>query len=171
MTKETLASVLADNAQVNTISALVIRGKVNQVPKELESMTTSTFIENLPGYKAQNLTFSFMIGFLIVIAAIVIGIFIYILTLQKKAIFGVLKAQGISNGYLSRMVFAQTFILAILAVSLGLACAVFLPTSVPFQVNPLFFAGISVLMVLIAVFGALFSVVSIVKVDPLKAIG
>ena len=89
MTKETLASVLADNAQVNTISALVIRGKVNQVPKELESMTTSTFIENLPGYKAQNLTFSFMIGFLIVIAAIVIGIFIYILTLQKKAIFGV----------------------------------------------------------------------------------
>ena len=175
MTKETLASVLADNAQVNTISALVIRGKVNQVPKELESMTTSTFIENLPGYKAQNLTFSFMIGFLIVIAAIVIGIFIYILTLQKKAIFGVLKAQGISNGYLSRMVFAQTFILAILAVSLGLALtllsAVFLPTSVPFQENPLFFAGISVLMVLIAVFGALFSVVSIVKVDPLKAIG
>ncbi|MBT0890613.1 ABC transporter permease [Streptococcus lutetiensis] len=175
MTKETLASVLADNAQVNTISALVIRGKVNQVPKELESMTTSTFIENLPGYKAQNLTFSFMIGFLIVIAAIVIGIFIYILTLQKKAIFGVLKAQGISNGYLSQMVFAQTFILAILAVSLGLALtllsAVFLPTSVPFQVNPLFFAGISVLMVLIAVFGALFSVVSIVKVDPLKAIG
>lgn len=175
MTKETLASVLADNAQVNTISALVIRGKVNQVPKGLESMTTSTFIENLPGYKAQNLTFSFMIGFLIVIAAIVIGIFIYILTLQKKAIFGVLKAQGISNGYLSRMVFAQTFILAILAVSLGLAVtllsAVFLPTSVPFQVNPLFFAGISVLMILIAVFGALFSVVSIVKVDPLKAIG
>ncbi|MCO4469258.1 putative ABC transporter permease [Streptococcus infantarius subsp. infantarius] len=175
MTKETLASVLADNAQVNTISALVIRGKVNQVPKELKSLTTSTFIENLPGYKAQNLTFSFMIGFLIVIAAIVIGIFIYILTLQKKAIFGVLKAQGISNGYLSRMVFAQTFILAILAVSLGLALtllsAVFLPTSVPFQVNPLFFAGISVLMVLIAVFGALFSVVSIVKVDPLKAIG
>ncbi|SDL27520.1 ABC transporter permease [Streptococcus equinus] len=175
MTKETLASVLADNAQVNTISALVIRGKTSQVPKGLESMTISTFIENLPGYKAQNLTFSFMIGFLIVIAAIVIGIFIYILTLQKKAIFGVLKAQGISNFYLSKMVFVQTFILAILAVSLGLALtllsAVFLPTSVPFQVNPLFFAGISVMMVLIAVFGALFSVISIVKVDPLKAIG
>lgn len=175
LSKETLTSILGDNSQAATISALVVRGKVNQVPKGLESMTTASFIENLPGYKAQNLTFSFMIGFLIVIAAIVIGIFIYILTLQKKEIFGVLKAQGISNGYLSRMVFAQTFILAILAVSLGLAVtllsAVFLPTSVPFQVNPLFFAGISVLMVLIAVFGALFSVVSIVKVDPLKAIG
>lgn len=175
MTKETLASILGDNSQAATISALVVRGKVNQVPKGLESMTTASFIENLPGYKAQNLTFSFMIGFLIVIAAIVIGIFIYILTLQKKEIFGVLKAQGISNGYLSRMVFAQTFILALLAVGLGLlvtmASALVLPTSVPFQINPLFFAGISVLMILIAVFGALFSVVSIVKVDPLKAIG
>ena len=175
LSKETLTSILGDNSQAATISALVVRGKVNQVPKGLESMTTASFIENLPGYKAQNLTFSFMIGFLIVIAAIVIGIFIYILTLQKKEIFGVLKAQGISNGYLSRMVFAQTFILALLAVGLGLlvtmASALVLPTSVPFQINPLFFAGISVLMVLIAVFGALFSVVSIVKVDPLKAIG
>lgn len=175
LSKDTLTSILGDNSQAATISALVVRGKVNQVPKGLESMTTASFIENLPGYKAQNLTFSFMIGFLIVIAAIVIGIFIYILTLQKKAIFGVLKAQGISNGYLSRMVFAQTFILALLAVGLGLlvtmASALVLPTSVPFQINPLFFAGISVLMILIAVFGALFSVVSIVKVDPLKAIG
>lgn len=175
LSKDTLTSILGDNSQAATISALVVRGKVNQVPKGLESMTTASFIENLPGYKAQNLTFSFMIGFLIVIAAIVIGIFIYILTLQKKEIFGVLKAQGISNGYLSRMVFAQTFILALLAVGLGLlvtmASALVLPTSVPFQINPLFFAGISVLMILIAVFGALFSVVSIVKVDPLKAIG
>ena len=164
MTKETLTSILGDNSQAATISALVVRGKVNQVPKGLESMTTASFIENLPGYKAQNLTFSFMIGFLI-----------DILTLQKKEIFGVLKAQGISNGYLSRMVFAQTFILALLAVGLGLlvtmASALVLPTSVPFQINPLFFAGISVLMILIAVFGALFSVVSIVKVDPLKTIG
>lgn len=108
------------------------------------------------------------------IAAIVIGIFIYILTLQKKAIFGVLKAQGISNGYLSRMVFAQTFILAILAVSIGLAVtllsAVFLPTSVPFQVNSLFCRNQCVDGSYCR-FGALFSVVSIVKVDPLKAIG
>ena len=32
------------------------------------------FIEYLPGYKAQNITFGFMIGFLVVISAIVIGI-------------------------------------------------------------------------------------------------
>ena len=57
-------------------------------------MTTSTFIENLPGYKAQNLTFSFMISFLIVIAAIVIGIFIYIFDTAEKAIFGVLKRKA-----------------------------------------------------------------------------
>jgi len=46
-----------------------------------------------------------------------------------------------------------------------------LPQAVPFQVNSLFFAGISVLMILIAIVGAFFSVRTIVKIDPLKAIG
>lgn len=173
--KETLDSFVPAANQSEMISAVVTKGKVHQVPEGLEVVSITDFIEELPGYRAQNLTFSFMIGFLIIIAAIVIGIFIYILTLQKKEIFGVLKAQGISNTYLSKMVFAQTFILAVLAVSLGLVLtlvsAKVLPATVPFQVNPLFFGVISILMIVIAVFGALFSVLSIVKVDPLRAIG
>lgn len=116
-----------------------------------------------------------MIGFLILIAALVIGIFIYILTLQKKAVFGVLKAQGVSSAYLAKSVIAQTFLLSLVAVGLGmgltLLTALILPVAVPFQVNYLFFSGIGVLMVLMAVLGALFSILSIVKVDPLKAIG
>jgi len=42
---------------------------------------------------------------------------------------------------------------------------------VPFQINLLFFASISVMMILIAMLGAFFSVRTIVKIDPLKAIG
>ena len=53
-----------------------------------------------------------MIGFLIVIAAIVIGIFIYVLTMQKVNIFGVMKAQGISSGYIAKSIISQTFILS-----------------------------------------------------------
>ena len=121
------------------------------------------------------LTFGFMIGFLIVIAAIVIGIFIYVLTMQKSDIFGVMKAQGISSRYIAFSVIAQTFLLATVGVLVGLAAtigtALVLPQAVPFQVNSLFFAGISVLMILIAIVGAFFSVRTIVKIDPLKAIG
>ena len=157
------------------ISAVLVRGKVSQLPKGLDKLSISQFIEKLPGYRAQNITFSFMIGFLILIAALVIGIFIYILTLQKKAVFGVLKAQGVSSAYLAKSVIAQTFLLSLVAVGLGmgltLLTALILPVAVPFQVNYLFFSGIGVLMVLMAVLGALFSILSIVKVDPLKAIG
>lgn len=46
--------------------------------------TIQDFSFALPGYQAQVLTFSLMIGFLIGIAAFVLAIFIYILTMQKK---------------------------------------------------------------------------------------
>ena len=126
-------------------------------------------------YNAQVLTFGFMIGFLIVIAAIVIGIFIYVLTMQKINIFGVMKAQGITGGFIARSVVAQTFILSFVGILLGLVGTVgtslVLPDAVPFQSNWLFFGVISLLMLVVAVLGALFSVRTIVKIDPLKAIG
>ena len=71
----------SDKARIN---AIVTRGTVEEVPDELTATKISDFINELPGYSAQVLTFGFMIGFLIVIAAIVIGIFIYVLTMQKS---------------------------------------------------------------------------------------
>lgn len=170
--------VPADKARINGI---VVRGKDNTIDQvkvtddDLSLYSIQDFISQLPGYNAQVLTFGFMIGFLIIIAAIVIGIFIYVLTLQKISIFGVMKAQGISSSYISASVIMQTFLLAIIGVGLGLlgtiGTALVLPAAVPFKVNWLFFAGISGAMLIVAVLGALFSVRTIVKVDPLKAIG
>lgn len=157
------------------INAIITRGTVDSVPDDLDKTSISSFINDLPGYSAQVLTFGFMIGFLIVIAAIVIGIFIYVLTMQKAEIFGVMKAQGISSRYISNSVIAQTFLLATVGVVVGLAAtlgtALVLPDAVPFQVNMLFFGGISLLMILVALIGAFFSVRTIVKIDALKAIG
>ncbi|EGP4887622.1 ABC transporter permease [Enterococcus faecium] len=162
----------SENARIN---AIVVRGKINDLPEDLEQNKISKFINELPGYNAQVLTFGFMIGFLIVIAAIVIGIFIYVLTMQKINIFGVMKAQGITGGFIARSVVAQTFILSFVGILLGLVGTVgtslVLPDAVPFQSNWLFFGVISLLMLVVAVLGALFSVRTIVKIDPLKAIG
>lgn len=162
----------SENARIN---AIVTRGKIKEVPDDLVATDISKFINELPGYNAQVLTFGFMIGFLIVIAAIVIGIFIYVLTMQKSEIFGVMKAQGISSRYIAFSVIAQTFLLATSGVLIGglatIGTALVLPASVPFQINLLFFASISVMMILIAMLGAFFSVRTIVKIDPLKAIG
>lgn len=162
----------SENARIN---AIVTRGKIKEVPDDLVVTDISKFINELPGYNAQVLTFGFMIGFLIVIAAIVIGIFIYVLTMQKSEIFGVMKAQGISSRYIAFSVIAQTFLLATSGVLIGglatIGTALVLPAAVPFQINLLFFASISVMMILIAMLGAFFSVRTIVKIDPLKAIG
>lgn len=164
-----------DDSENTRINAIVTRGKIKEVPDDLVATDISKFINELPGYNAQVLTFGFMIGFLIVIAAIVIGIFIYVLTMQKSEIFGVMKAQGISSRYIAFSVIAQTFLLATSGVLIGglatIGTALVLPAAVPFQINLLFFASISVMMILIAMLGAFFSVRTIVKIDPLKAIG
>ncbi len=159
------------------ISAFVVRNedldsiKINN--DDLVMYDIKEYIAELPGYMAQILTFGLMIGFLIVIAAVVIGIFMYVLTVQKSSMFGVMKAQGISTGYIGRSVVAQTFLLAAIGVGIGVLLtgltAIFLPAAVPFRSNYYFFGGISVLLVLFAILGAFFSVRTIVKIDPLEA--
>lgn len=169
---------VSENTRIN---AIVFRAKdhdLNNVSLKKDNLTSYSiqkFINELPGYSAQVLTFGFMIGFLVVIAAIVIGIFIYVLTMQKASVFGIMKAQGISSRYIASSVIAQTFLLALSGVALGLlgtvGTALILPAAVPFQSNWFFFLTMAGAMVVIAVCGALFSVRTIVKIDPLKAIG
>lgn len=160
--------------ETQKINAIVVRGQTKQVADNLEKVKISAFINDLPGYSAQNMTFSFMIGFLIVIAAIVIGIFIYILTMQKQAIFGVMKAQGISNFFIARSVFVQTAILAFVGIVLGLALtylsSLVLPAAVPFAIFWGLYLAVSVGMWVIAILSAVFSVSTVVKIDPLQAI-
>ncbi len=165
----------ADKQQAATsslASGIVIRGDVSSVPDELEKVGIADFIEYLPGYKAQNITFGFMIGFLVVISAIVIGIFIFVLTTQKSPIFGLMKIQGLSNGYISGSVLAQTFLLAGLGTVVGLAgtylSSLVLPSAVPFENNWTFYIVIGLALVIFALLGASFSVRSIFKVDPLQ---
>lgn len=163
------------------ISAIVVRSEGDSLEgidlngEDLELYSVSEFISNLPGYNAQVLTFGLMIGFLVLIAAMVIGIFIYVLTLQKSSMLGVMKAQGISTSYISKSVVGQTFLLTVFGVGTGLALTlitgILLPAAVPYQNNVLFLAGITTLLIVCALIGAFFSVRAVVKIDPLEAIG
>lgn len=156
-----------------SISAIVVKGS-QEVDAPLELRSMPDFVNTLPGYQAQVLTFSLMIGFLIGIAALVLAIFIYILTLQKKGIFGVLKAEGVPNRYIANSVIIQVGILSVggLAIGMGLALltGMMLQGKVPFAVNPIFFVGISSLFLVCALIGALASVRSVTKIDPVEAI-
>lgn len=156
-------------------SGIVVKGETNNLPSNLTSYTTEDYISTLPGYTAQVLTFSVMIVFLIIITAFVLGIFIYVLTIQKTSMFGVMKAQGISNGYIGASVIIQTFLLVAFGIFIGLILTaltgIFLSDVIPFAVNIMFYVVITAAFFLFALFGGLFSVKAVLKIDPLKAIG
>lgn len=145
-----------------------------KLDSKLEAIKISSFIENLPGYQAQNMTLTFMIVFLFAISATVVGIFLYVMTLQKTHLFGVLKAQGFTNGYLAKMVIAQTFILASVGALIGLGLTmltgVFLPKAVPVKFDAITLVIFAIVLIGVSLLGSVFSVLSIRKIDPLKAI-
>lgn len=160
------------------INAVVVRDtnwKDKKLNQKLEAVSINDFIENLPGYKPQNLTLNFMISFLFVISATVIGIFLYVMTLQKTSLFGILKAQGFTNGYLANVVISQTLILALFGTTIGLlltgVTGAFLPDAVPVKFDVLTLLIFAVVLMIVSVLGSLFSILTIRKIDPLKAIG
>ena len=160
------------------INGVVLRTKnlTNVTDNEsLEVVEMEEFITSLPGYTEQSLTLSFMIYFLFVISSVIVAIFLYVLTVQKISMFGVMKAQGVSNSYLSRSVVAQTFILAVIGVAVGFGLALltgaFLPAAVPVAFDIVTMIVYGLILIAVAIMGAVFSVWTIVKIDPLKAIG
>ncbi|HCY7077232.1 TPA: FtsX-like permease family protein [Staphylococcus aureus] len=160
------------------INAVVVRDtnwKDKKLNQKLEAVSINDFIENLPGYKPQNLTLNFMISFLFVISATVIGIFLYVMTLQKTSLFGILKAQGFTNGYLANVVISQTLILALFGTAFGLlltgVTGAFLPDAVPVKFDVLTLLVFAIVLMIVSVLGSLFSILTIRKIDPLKAIG
>ncbi|NWK84751.1 ABC transporter permease [Staphylococcus sp. GSSP0090] len=159
-------------------NAVVVKDKNWQdkdLDNQLEAIGIESFVKNLPGYTAQNLTLNFMISFLFIISATVIGIFLYVITLQKTNLFGVLKAQGFSNGYLAKVVLSQTFIIALIGTVIGLALTMitgaFLPSAVPIKFSVITLITYGIVLIAVSLIGSLFSILTIRKVDPLKAIG
>lgn len=142
--------------------------------EDLVVIDIQEFITALPGYMAQLLTFGLMIGFLVLIASIVLGVFMYIITNQKRQTFAIMKIQGISSLYIGKSVFIQTLLVNLIGLTIGLALTflseLLLPASVPFRSNIVFYGIISLAMIFISLVGSLFSVKSISAIDPLEVL-
>ncbi|ULG71899.1 ABC transporter permease [Macrococcus brunensis] len=170
--------VLTNNRMKDKVNAFVVKDpdfKDVDVKSDLQVVDTESFIKKLPGYTEQKLTLDFMSYFLFAISAFIIGIFLYVITIQKAPIYGLLKAQGLSNGFLAKSVLYQTLILSVIAVlislALTLATAYFMPPVVPIIFKWQLIALYAATLIITALLGGLFSIRSIQKVDPLKTIG
>ena len=161
------------------INAIVTKEKatINQAAasKTLQKLAIPEFIDSLPGYSAQNMTLNAMVYFLFLVVAAVVGIFMYVITLQKTAIFGVMKAQGIRNTFIAKSLIAQSFIVGVIGVLLAVVFAyltsLILPSAMPFAIfwnQWLLYSGV---LIVVGMLGGVFSVRTIAKVDPITAIG
>lgn len=143
-----------------------------------EVIDKATAFANIEGVAGQQATVTALRVFGYIIGALVIGVFFYVLTLQKVAQIGVLKALGASSLYVFRQIVVQVLAISIsgVAISVPLAWATGraiaqLPDPVPIAFTTSTFVTTSVTLVAVGLVGALFSGRRVAAVDPIIALG
>lgn len=171
----------SDKGIEKPVNAIMLQGenidpeKLNKSFKDTEIVTKAAAIQGMPGYKEENGTIMMMLAFLLAISTFVLGVFFYVLTLQKSNQFGILKAIGASNRFLGRAVVSQVFLLSFVSILLGIlltyGTALILPEDMPFTLDAKLVVLYGLLLLVISVLSSLVSVRKITKIDPLQAIG
>jgi putative ABC transport system permease protein len=135
----------------------------------------STIVDNLPGYLAEQLTINMILWVLVVISAAVLGVFFYVITIQKLKQFGILKAIGMGMTEISTMITGQVLMLAFFGVITGniiaFGMAAMLPSSMPFHLEIPIVIVISIVFIAITLVTSLLSIRKVAKVDPIAIIG
>lgn len=144
-------------------------------PLGLTTVTRTAAYDGSPGYKEETGTLTMIEGFLYVIAALLVGAFFTVWTIQRRQEIGLIKALGASNGYLLRDALGQALIVLVLATAVGVALGVgfgfAIPGGAPFALEPGPVVLAAALVVAMGIVGASLSLRRITRVDPLIALG
>lgn len=149
----------------------VIEQQVNGV----EAADPITTYENTVGYREQQDTFDLQQAFTLFIALLVIGGFFQIQTLQKVNQIGMLKAIGLSDWLIALTLLVQISLITLIGVVIGGGAVWLLASNLPpgipveFDGPKITFAIISLLI--IGPLAGLVSVRTLLKVEPLRALG
>lgn len=141
-----------------------------------ETLTIGAAVDRLPGLSQQRTVFNQIIGATVAIAAIVVGLFFALLTVEKVGLFGVLKAMGARTGTLFAGLVTQALATAVAAGLIGTVLALALdalipPGSIPFTVSVGRVVTSMIVLIVATVVGCAFSLRRIVRIDPAQAIG
>jgi putative ABC transport system permease protein len=143
-----------------------------------EAVSKSTAFANIEGVAGQQSTVEALRAFGYIIGALVIGVFFYVLTLQKVAQIGVLKALGASSFYIFRQLLIQVLFVSAVGVAISIPLAWLTGWALSQSANALpiaftnsAFVITAVALLVTGVVGALFSGRQVIKVDPIIALG
>jgi putative ABC transport system permease protein len=143
-----------------------------------EAVSKSEAFANIEGVSGQQSTVVALRVFAYLIGGLVIGVFFYVLTLQKVAQIGVLKALGASSFFVFRQVLVQVLAVSLIGVLIAVPLAWLtnralqqVPNPVPISFTTSTFITTSALLIAMAAVGAAFSGRQVTKVDPIIALG
>lgn len=170
-------NLLVNPSYTEKYNAVAVKGSdiENINLQGLEVLDKETVISNLPGNAAEQLTIKMILWVLVAISAAILGVFFYVITIQKQKQFGVLKAIGMKMSELAAYIMHQVLILSMIGVLIGnglaIGMAAMLPKSMPFNLNITSVIIISIVFMLISLLTSLVSIKRVAKVDPMVIIG
>ncbi len=163
--------------------ALVVRGDAGVGDRidlatagRTDSYTIDAAVRAIPGVEEQSSTFNQIIGVTIVIAFVVIALFFALLTVERTALYGVLKALGARSRTIFGGLVAQAVVVTLVASTVAGVLVVVLDLLIPPGSIPIYITAgrivTSILLLLVAaVVGSAFSLRRILRIDPASAIG
>ena len=166
----------------DVVQALVVQG-TGDLPTAIDDTTigaTHTLrlddaVLSLPGVRQQGQTFNQIIGSTLAVVLAVVALFFSLLTIERMALYGVLKAIGASGRRLFAGVVVQAVVVALIAFAVGSAlafgAAASLPAKVPLQLTSSRFVFTFVGILAAAVLGSALSLRRVLRIDPASAIG
>lgn len=189
---DTWRSVTAENrpnlATQEAVQAVVVRAAGERSPDEVaaavdaatdsatRSLTVDAAIEALPGVSQQRSTFNQIIGVTVAVALVVVALFFALITVERTALYGILKAVGASSATLFAGVAVQAVVVTLVATVIGVVAALALDAvlpagALPFEPTPARLAGSVTLLLVAAVLGCALSLRRVLRIDPASAIG
>ncbi|MFM8267628.1 MAG: ABC transporter permease [Ilumatobacteraceae bacterium] len=171
-------AALADDV----VQALVVRGE-GDLAAAIEaytggatnSLTVDEAVLALPGVEQQGSTFTQIITSTLVVVLAVVGLFFSLLTIERLALYGVLKAIGASDRRLFAGIVLQAVVVSIIAFVVGavlvISASTRVPAAVPLQITPGRVVTTFVGIIVAAVLGSAVSLRRVLRVDPASAIG
>ena len=151
------------------------------VPKEdngeiagLQAFSNTDLLNTIPSYSAEQLSLNMIVAFLFVISGMLIGIFFYMMNVQRFGLYGILKAIGLKTTVLFKIMWTQmlvvTTIALILSIILSQSFQLIAPDGMPFHLPIETSWKLSLVFLVIGFAGATLSGLQIRKIQPLQAI-
>jgi putative ABC transport system permease protein len=140
------------------------------------TLTLDAAIDALPGVSQQRTVFNQIIAVTVVVALVVVALFFALITVERTALYGVLKAIGARSGTLFAGVLLQAVVVTLIASAIGVAAALAVEAAIPAGGLPFLASPTRLLtsvgyLLLAAVAGCAFSLRRVLRVDPATSIG